>query len=89
MTELLGVSQAYLCRVFRQERCISPRQYISMLRLTQAKRLLADTDIPVAQVAVSVGYADALAFTRFFTSHEHMSPTAYRMRATATKEERQ
>lgn len=89
LTELLGVSQAYLCRIFRRVKGVSPRKYISMLRLMQAKRLLVQTELPVSQVALSVGYADSLAFTRFFTSHEGISPTAYRLCAAGTKEEYQ
>ena len=80
LTELLGVSQPYLFRIFKTATGKSPKQYLGDYRLLQAKKLLDETDLTVTQVASSVGYADALAFFKFFRLRQGVSPQTYRKR---------
>ena len=47
-------------------------------RLGQARRLLAETDEPIATVAQRVGYDDPLHFSRDFRKHVGLSPSAFR-----------
>ena len=82
LTELLGVSQPYLFRIFKAATGKSPKQYLSDYRLLQAKKLLRETSLSVNQVAASVGYPDALAFTKFFTIRQGISPKKYRQTIT-------
>ena len=85
LTELLGISQPYLFRVFKAATGKSPKQYLGDYRLLQAKKLLRETSLTVSQVAASVGYADPLAFSKFFTMREGISPQKYRQSITDTK----
>lgn len=78
LTVLLGVSQPYLFRIFKAATGKSPKQYLSDYRLLQARKLLAETTLSISQVAASVGYADPLAFSKFFSSHQGISPQEYR-----------
>lgn len=78
LAELLGVSQPYLFRIFKSVTGKSPKTYLGDYRLLQAKKLLAETQLTVTEVANSVGYPDALAFSRFFSQKEGVSPRAYR-----------
>jgi len=78
LAELLNVSQPYLFRVFRQMTGKSPKQYLNDYRILQAKRLLTETAMTVTEVAGSVGYYDALAFSRFFSLKVGCSPRSYR-----------
>lgn len=78
LSSLLGVSQSYLFRIFKEATGLSPKQYLSNYRLLQAKKLLRETSLSVSQVAASVGCPDALAFSRFFSSREKISPQKYR-----------
>ncbi len=78
LTDKLGISQPYLFRLFMDAFGKSPKQYINDYRLTQAKILLTQTDMTVSQVAKAVGYDDALAFSKFFSTHEGMSPSVYK-----------
>lgn len=80
LSELLDVSQPYLFRIFKEATGRSPKQYLSDYRLLQAKRLLQETELSVSQVAASVGYPDALAFSRFFSSRAGLSPQQYRQK---------
>lgn len=78
ITRMLGVSQPYLFRVFKAVYGKSPKQYLDDYRLLQAKALLREPKMPVAAVAQSVGFEDPLNFSKFFSKHEGVSPSAYR-----------
>ena len=80
LTQLLGVSQPYLFRIFKAETGRSPKQYLGDYRLLQAKMLLTETDLTVSEVANSVGYGDGLAFSKFFSGRQGCAPQHYRMK---------
>jgi AraC family transcriptional regulator len=46
--------------------------------MEQAKRLLRDTDLPVGEIGVRIGFVDASHFTRAFRQETGRSPKAYR-----------
>ena len=84
LTELLGVSQPYLFRIFKAVTGKSPKQYLGDYRLVQAKKLLRETELTVGEVAASVGYPDPLAFSKFFSSRQGCSPQMYRQNKNGT-----
>jgi len=57
----------------------SPLVFLTRLRLQYACVKLEATDIPIAEVAALAGFDDAFYFSRVFTRHYGMAPTAYRM----------
>ncbi len=79
LCEIIGVSQPYLYKVFAQSFGMSPKRYISMCKISEAKRLLCETELYVAEVAAVVGFTDSLAFSRFFSKNVGVSPTDYRV----------
>ncbi len=81
----LGISHTYLLRLFKERTGLSPKAYISELRMNAAKKMLAETNATVTQIAISNGYTDGMTFSRFFTSREKISPTQYRMRMRGAK----
>jgi YesN/AraC family two-component response regulator len=52
--------------------------YLSSVRITQAKSLLRDPDLTVKDVTYRVGYIDPNYFSRVFKKSEGMSPSEYR-----------
>jgi signal transduction histidine kinase/AraC-like DNA-binding protein len=78
IAEALGVSANYFSRVFRRELGLSPWQYLSRLRIMRAKKLLADSDMSVTDVAIAVGFSDTAYFSRVFRKEAGRSPQAYR-----------
>ena len=56
---------------------ISPVQYLTKYRMSQACILLKKTDMAVKAVAFSVGYEDPLYFSRRFRETEGCSPKEY------------
>jgi len=56
------------------------RQYIADARMRRAAALAIDTDTPVGQIAVLVGYAHASAFIKAFRLHHGVTPIELRRR---------
>ena len=74
----LGVSDRHLRRIFEAQFGVSPLQYLQTRRLLTAKQLLADTDLPVTQVALASGYASVRRFNAAFAQHYGLNPTQLR-----------
>ena len=74
----LGISDAYLQRLFHQVHGMTIVEYLNRLRIERAKLLLLNTDDPVVEIAMEAGFNSRQHFTRVFTSLEHVSPQEYR-----------
>lgn len=81
LTQRLGVSRAYLYKIFSDKFNMSPKQYIMWNKLNYAKKMLIETDMTITQISNSVGYDDSLAFSKTFSLKEGLSPEKYRKRA--------
>ena len=78
----LGVSDRHVRRIFMAEFGVSPLQYLQTRRLLTAKQLLADTDLPVTQVALISGFSSVRRFNAAFLEHYRLSPTQLRRNGT-------
>ena len=76
-----ALSVPRLHAVFREELHTSPHAWLAELRLRRAIRDLAETDLPIAEIAARGGYADQSAFTRALRRGAGETPAAYRRRA--------
>jgi AraC-like DNA-binding protein len=74
----LGVSLPHFSRLFRRVMGVGPREYQLRVRIDRARHLLAESDLSISQIAVSLGYGDLFAFSRQFAQHAGVSPTRYR-----------
>ncbi|MBQ7933454.1 MAG: helix-turn-helix transcriptional regulator, partial [Lachnospiraceae bacterium] len=74
----LHIDRTYLYRLFKHELGISPLQYLTDVRMERAVALLTETKLPVQSVAGSVGYEDALYFSKTFKKAKGVSPSDYR-----------
>lgn len=76
----VGISADYLTDCFRQELGITPTTYIRRYRIRQACELLRNTDQPITQIALTVGFSDSAHFTRTFQREMKVTPRAFRHR---------
>ena len=74
----LSIERTYLYRLFKDITGFSPQEYLLDFRIRQACSLLKKTDLPVSDIARSVGYEDALYFSRLFKQKKGKTPTDYR-----------
>lgn len=78
----LGISDRHLRRIFEQHLGVSPLQYLQTRRLLNAKQLLADTSLPITQVALVSGFGSVRRFNAAFTAHYGLSPSVLRREGT-------
>lgn len=74
----LNVSSTYLSRIVRKISGRSVNEHIAHMLITEARRLLDCTDLPVKQIAYRLGFADQASFGKFFRKQFGVSPTEYR-----------
>ena len=79
LAELFYVSRHHLSREFRRHTGTTIISYVNELRVDQARRLLIETELPVAQIATDVGFTTVTHFNRVFQAR--MSATPLRVRA--------
>ncbi|RUS47771.1 AraC family transcriptional regulator [Cohnella sp. AR92] len=79
MSETLGYNRAYLSRIFKQHTGLTPIAFLTRTRIDHGRRLLRERhELTVEQIASSVGYPDALYFSKLFRKHYGQTPTEYR-----------
>ncbi|MFI5231340.1 MAG: bifunctional transcriptional activator/DNA repair enzyme AdaA [Gemmatimonadales bacterium] len=74
----LGVSPRHLRRAVEREFGVPPRALAETCRLTSARQLLVETNMPVIQVAYASGFQSVRRFNAAFRARYRASPTALR-----------
>lgn len=72
------ISQSKLYKLAKTNLGMGLSDYIRHLRLKKAQKLLLDTDMPIAQIAETVGIYDTNYFIRAFKKHTGTTPLRYR-----------
>lgn len=72
------LSSFHFARMFKRSLGVPPRVYLTYLRIEKACELLEQTDLPVATIALEVGYSSNQVLARVFLKHMRISPTDYR-----------
>ncbi|MFC4599864.1 helix-turn-helix domain-containing protein [Cohnella hongkongensis] len=76
LAQQAGISSRHLRREFKGRFGVSPTEYVTELRMAQAKRLLAAKQ-PVSDIARQVGYQDESHFRRTFKAKTGIPPAVY------------
>src|SRR5207237_686360 len=74
----LGLSSRQLRRSVRKELGVSPVALAQTNRLLLAKRLIAETQLPMVQVAFAAGFESVRRFNALFRKHYRLTPSALR-----------
>jgi AraC family transcriptional regulator len=74
----VGVHPVHLARVFRRQFNCTPGDYVRRLRVDAACRLLATSELPLVEIALTAGFADQSHFTKTFRRLVQMTPGQYR-----------
>lgn len=78
MSSLAGLSAPHFARAFKQSVGVSPGRYVRSRRIDAAAKLIESTDLPLAEIALEVGFSDQSHFTRTFAELTGDTPRAYR-----------
>ena len=76
----MGVSYSLLRQRMRHITGMAPGRYLSRLRCDEARRLLWETDLPIAEIGERVGMVDPYGFSRSFKRVVGISPARFRDR---------
>jgi two-component system response regulator YesN len=77
----VGLSESYLCTVFKQACGITVKDHLTRIRIDRAKQLLRDSEDKLQVVALQVGFRDANYFSTVFKREVGITPREYRERA--------
>lgn len=76
--EHFNCNRSYMSTTFNKHFGKSIREYLTELRLSDAKSLLKYSDLSVTEIAFSIGYTDANYFSNLFKKTFDISPIEYR-----------
>ncbi len=73
-----GVSESKISEIIRKYNALSFKQYLNLIRLEESKRLLAETDRQIIEIAFNTGYNNVTHFNRVFKKEFGTNPFEYR-----------
>lgn len=74
----VGYNESYISHVFADNLGTTLKDYITSLRLKDAKILLTDTDMTVSQICLALGFGSIRSFNRTFLREVGRSPSQWR-----------
>jgi transcriptional regulator GlxA family with amidase domain len=78
LASVAGVSMFHFARAFKQSEGVTPHDYLIQCRVRRTMELLAGTDLPISEVAVSAGFSDQSHCVRRFRERVGVCPRVYR-----------
>ena len=85
--EAMGMNAAKVSTLYKEHTGMHPSAYLQSLRMDKAKELLRDSNLPIKEIAVKVGYFDSSSFIRRFRQNTSVTPAQYRQTARGQREE--
>jgi len=79
IAQQFGYTLPYLINKFKRFYGVSPKAYLSQVRVRKAKELLLMTDKLSREIAGDLGFSDELYFIRFFKKHTGVTPRKFRV----------
>jgi two-component system response regulator YesN len=73
----VNISPGYLSTIFRQSTGVCFTNYVTGVKIDQAKRLLRETDCKIYEVSEMLGYQNAYYFSKVFKKIVGMTPSEY------------
>ena len=76
--DVFGISSPYLAKLFKEKYQISMTEYITEIRIKNAKEQLKNTDYSILDIAKNNGFSNSTSFIRSFKKYVDMTPGMYR-----------
>lgn len=74
----IGVSRVYFSTLFTKEFGVPPKEYLTGIRIDNAKKMLSDNDLSLSEIAEKCGFFDVSSFSKNFKKLCGKTPNAYR-----------
>jgi AraC family transcriptional regulator len=78
LAALVGLSRYHFCTAFRLSTGLPPHVWLTGQRMMLARRLLADPNMSIGEIALAVGYATPSAFSATFRRIVGVTPRDFR-----------
>ncbi|HJC33956.1 MAG TPA: AraC family transcriptional regulator [Candidatus Mediterraneibacter faecipullorum] len=76
--QIVGLNPSYFSNIFRKESGCTFTEYLTEIRMKNARQLITDTDLEIIEIAEQTGFHDMKYFSRCFRKITGMTPSAYR-----------
>ena len=81
LAALTQLSKSHFSRAFKQSTGMPPHHYLITRRVSAAIALIRETDRPLSEISLDVGFADQSHFTRTFVQLTGETPGEFRHRS--------
>lgn len=78
VSSFVGFSASYFSTLFKKESGVNFQEYLSEVRMNQAKEMLKQTNMNIEQICEQVGYSDLKHFVKNFRKNTGIKPNEYR-----------
>ena len=78
VADQVHLNPTYFSTMFKQSTGSSFKEYLNMVRIEESKRLLANTDYSLIDIAVATGFEDQSYFSKVFKKFTGLTPKQYR-----------
>jgi AraC-like DNA-binding protein len=78
LAELMQQNRSSLSRFFKDEIGMSPKEYITSLRIQKAMSILLETNKPIKDISNCCGFSSPNYFTKFFIAKTGLKPSEFR-----------
>lgn len=78
LAELVDMSLKRFTYLFTKVNGVSPKKYMSEIKVKKAEELLLNTDKGLLEIALDIGYHDVFYFSRFFKKHTGYAPSEFK-----------
>ena len=78
LQQAMGIHERKISSIIKKKTALSFKQFLNKIRITEAKRLLLESDLNISEIALKTGYANTTHFNRVFKASEDCSPNDFR-----------
>ena len=78
LAEIAGLSMHHFAREFKHSAGITPHHYLTQKRVERAQEMLAQTDLPLSEIAYATGFSDQSHLARHFRRMLGTTPREFR-----------
>lgn len=78
LSHIFGISRTHMTRCFKEYTGFAPHQYITQIRIYNAKYLLKTTNLSIDDISRQTGFSDSVYFIQVFKKMEGMTPSKFR-----------
>jgi AraC family transcriptional regulator len=81
LASVAAISESHFARIFKKETLHSPLDYVNMIRIDRAKKLLGANVLSITEIAHETGFSSSSHFSTTFAKFAGLSPAEFQKKA--------